>query len=259
VENNPAKIVLVLEYDGTDYFGFQLQAKRPDQPTIQLELEKAIYHLTGEELRVLAASRTDTGVHAKGQMVSFRTKSALQTGSFVTGLNHYLPEDIAVTAAFKVADSFDIRSDAVSREYSYYILNRNTRSALKRRFSYQVPATLDVISMEKAGRELIGEHDFASFTSNLGNRIKTVRCVSRSEMAQDKDTLVFHMTANSFLPHQIRNTMGALIQVGLGKMNVNDFCDMMKAKKPGLAGPRVPANGLFLMKVNYAEPFGEMN
>jgi len=259
VEDNPAKVVLILEYDGTDYFGFQLQARKPDQPTIQLELEKAIYCLTGEELRVAAASRTDTGVHAKGQVVSLRTKSSLPIWSFVTGLNHYLPEDIAVIKAFKTDDSFDVRSDAVSREYSYYILNRNTRSALKRRYTYQVVKQLDVTSMDKASRELVGEHDFASFTGKLGNRIRTVRKVTRSEIEKTEDTLIFHMTANSFLQHQIRNTVGALIQVGLGKMNVSSFCDMINSKIPGLAGPRVPSQGLFLMRINYSKPFGEEN
>jgi len=259
VEDTPAKVVLILEYDGTEYFGFQLQARRPDQPTVQLELEKAIYRLTGEELRVVAASRTDTGVHAKGQVVSFRTKSLLPTRSFITGLNHYLPEDIAVTGAFKTDGTFDVRSGVVSREYSYYILNRNTRSALQRRYTYQVAQMLDVDSMYAASRKLVGEHDFASFTGNFGNRIRTVRKVIRSEIEKKEDTLVFSMTANSFLPHQIRNTVGSLIQVGLGKMNVSDFYDMMNSKKPGLAGPRVPPQGLFLMRINYSRPFGEEN
>lgn len=259
MENTPAKIVLIVEYDGTDYFGFQLQAKHPDQPTIQLELEKAIYHLTGEELRVIAASRTDTGVHAEGQVVSFRTKSSIRTRSFVTGLNHFLPEDITVIAAYRVDASFDVRIEAVSREYNYYILNRDTRSSLRRRFSFQVPRKLDAASMDRASHELVGEHDLVSFTGALGTRIKTIRRVSRSEVESKKDMLVFHMTANSFLPHQIRNTVGALLQVGMGKMNVSGFCDIMNAKRPGLAGPRAPAKGLFLMKINYAKPFGEEN
>jgi tRNA pseudouridine38-40 synthase len=170
VANGPTKIVLILEYDGTNYYGFQLQARHPEQPTIQSELEKAIYRLTGEEVRVLAASRTDTGVHARGQVVSFRTQSSLPTRNFVSGMNYYLPEDIAVMSAWQVGDDFDVRSDAVSREYSYYIMNRPTRSALQHRYTYLVPVSLDVEGMNRASRELIGEHDLASFTGELGAR-----------------------------------------------------------------------------------------
>lgn len=259
MENSLTKIVLILEYDGTNYYGFQLQANRPDQPTIQSELEKAVYQLTGEAIRVLAASRTDTGVHAREQVVSFRTHSPLPAQTFCSGLNHYLPGDIAVKSAHRVADSFNVRSDAISREYRYYICNRATRPAIGRRFAYHVPQHLDATAMDEASRRLVGEHDLAAFTGTLAGRIKTVRRVYHSEVERKDDTVIFDITANSFLPHQIRNTMGALIQVGLGRMKVRDFCAMMEAKKPASAGPRVPAHGLFLEKVNYTRPFGEEN
>ena len=259
METTTAKIILVMEYDGTNYFGFQLQANRPDQPTIQSELERAIVRLTGEELRVVAASRTDTGVHAKGQVVSIRTKSSLSPWTFVSGLNHYLPEDISVTSAYKVDESFNVRTNAVNREYRYYILNRNTRSALKRHFAYQVVVPLNVDAMNRASQVMIGKHDFASFTCSLAGKIKTVKNVTDSKVEYQDDTIIFSITSNSFLPHQIRNTVGALIQVGSGKMNVSDFYDMMNAVQPGLAGQRAPAKGLFLMKVNYSKPFGEEN
>lgn len=259
MESTPTKIALIVEYDGTNYYGFQLQAKHPDQPTIQSELEKAIFRLTQEESRVLAASRTDTGVHAKGQVVSFKSKSVLSTKNFVTGLNHFLPEDIAVREAYRVPDSFNVRTQAVGREYRYYILNRKTRSPLRNRFSYLVTQELDIPAMDEASRTLIGEHDLASFTGNLGNRTKTVRFVSCSSVEQSNEMVLFNMTASSFLPHQIRNTVGALIQVGIGKMTVSGFYDMINAKKPGLAGPRVPSRGLFLMRVIYSGSFGEKN
>ncbi|MBN1366856.1 MAG: tRNA pseudouridine(38-40) synthase TruA [Dehalococcoidales bacterium] len=259
MEISLTKIVLIMEYDGTDYYGFQLQANHPEQPTIQSELEKAVYKITGEALRVLGASRTDTGVHAEEQVVSFRTHSKLQPDTFVSGLNHYLPADIAVKSAHKVDDSFNVRSDAVSREYRYYILNRAVRPAVKRQYAYHVPQQLDTAAMDKASRQLVGEHDFAAFTGNVGNRIKTVRRVSRAEVKRDGDMVVYDMTAGSFLPHQIRNTVGALIQVGTGRMRIEDFYAMMEAEKPASAGPRVPPHGLFLMKVNYSRPFGEEN
>ena len=259
METNPTKIVLILEYDGTNYYGFQLQANKPEQPTIQSELEKAIFYLTGEELRVLAASRTDTGVHAKGQVVSFRTHSSILPSTFVNGLNHYLPEDIAVRGAYKVTNTFNVRHDALNREYCYYIFNSNIRSPLKRHFAYQVERHLNAEVMNQASQALIGEHDFASFTINMSNRVNTVRKVSHSEVKRTNEMITFNMTSNSFLPHQIRNTIGSLIQVGSGKMNVDAFYDMIKTKKPGLAGPRAPAQGLFLIRINYTKPFGEEN
>ena len=259
MEKTPTKIVLILEYDGTNYIGFQAQANKLRRPTIQSELENAIFRLTGEELRVVAASRTDTGVHAKGQVVSFRTHSSLPPWKFLRGLNHYMPEDIAVKSAHRMDDSFNVRNDAVSREYSYFILNRKTRLALNRHFAYQVAESLDVPLMDVAAGMLIGEHDFASFTGSLGSRLKTVKIVSHSGIEHKNDTVIFNMTANSFLPHQIRNTVGALLQVGSGKMNIDSFYDMIKSKEPGSAGPKVPAYGLFLIRVNYSRPFGEEN
>jgi len=157
------RIVLILEYDGTNYHGSQLQA---NAPTIQGEIEKALSKLTGERTRANAASRTDAGVHAKGQVISFRTRSALPLKAFVDGLNHYLPRDIAVKEAFRADDSFDVRRGALSREYKYYILNSPTRSPMRQDFSYRVNGKLDVKTMQRACQALIGKHDFASFVSS---------------------------------------------------------------------------------------------
>lgn len=249
------KIVLIMEYDGTHYHGFQLQA---DQPTIQGETEQAIWKLTGERIRVIAASRTDAGVHAKGQVASFITRSSHSTETFVKGLNYYLPKDIAVKAAYKVKNSFDVRRDAISREYNYYILNSPTRSPLRQGFSYLVTRQLDIEAMKQACQALIGEHDFASFATCFEPRLRsTVRRVYQAEVKREGELTVFGMVANSFLPHQVRNTVGALIEVGLGKMSISEFYSIMEAKQPALAGPTVPADGLCLMRVNYPHPFEE--
>jgi tRNA pseudouridine38-40 synthase len=217
--NNVSKIVLIMEYDGTHYYGFQLQA---NLPTIQGETEKALCKLTGERIRVMAASRTDAGVHSRGQVVSFRTKSSLSLSAFINGLNYYLPGDIAVKAAHRVDDSFNVRRDAISREYNYYILNSLTRSPIRNGFSYLVAAHLDVGVMNQACQALIGEHDFASFITGFDGGIRsTVRSVYRAEIEKDGELVVFSMAANSFLPHQVRNTAGALIKVGRGKMTVD--------------------------------------
>jgi len=248
------KILLIMEYDGTGYHGFQWQN---GLPSIQGEVEKALLKLTGERRRVMAASRTDAGVHAKGQVVGFRTGSALPLHNFVNGLNHYLPADIAVKAAYRASDSFNVRRDAISREYSYYILNSPTRSPMREAFSYQVASPLDIEAMNQASEALIGEHDFASFVSRNGASLKsTVRRVLRAEIERDGELVVFNMVANSFLPHQVRNTVGALVRVGLGKMSIDEFRSLVKVRKPALAGPTAPAQGLCLTRVNYPAPLG---
>ena len=250
------KIVLIMEYDGTHYYGFQLQ---PTLPTIQGETEKALQKLTGERRRVIGASRTDAGVHAKGQTVSFRTSSSLPVSTFINGLNYYLPKDIAVKAAHRASDSFNVRRDALSREYNYYILNSRTRSPIRRDFAYPVAGYLDIEIMNQACQALIGEHDFASFTTCIKAGTKsTVRSVYRAETEKNGELVVFNMVAKSFLAHQVRNTVGALIKVGLGRMSVDEFRSIVEVKKPGLAGPTAPACGLCLMQINYPRPLGEI-
>jgi len=237
-----------VEYDGRRYHGFQWQAKLP---TIQAELERAIRKLTGERIRVIAASRTDSGVHAKGQVVSFRTRSALSPQTFARALNYYLPRDVAVKGACRVNMDFNVRRDALSREYDYHILNSSTRSPLWEGFAYFVPKKLDIGIMNKTCQFLEGEHDFASFAASLGKLRSTVRTVYEARVTREDDLVTFNMVANSFLPHQVRNTVGLLIRVGSGKVGLEEMQQIMEAKTLGLAGPTAPAYGLCLTKVNY--------
>jgi len=246
--NSFNKIVLVVEYDGRNYYGFQWQA---NLPTIQSELEGAIRKVTGESIRVIAASRTDTGVHARGQVVSFRTRSVLPPQTFVRALNYYLPRDIAVKGACKVDMDFNVRRDAMSREYDYYILNSSTRSPLFEGFAYFVPGKLNIRAMNKACKFIEGEHDFASFAAVLGELRSTVRTVYGARVTKDEDLVTYHMTANSFLPHQVRNTVGLLVRVGLGKVELDEFSKILEAKALSMAGPTAPPYGLCLTKVNY--------
>jgi tRNA pseudouridine38-40 synthase len=249
------RVALIIEYDGTDYYGFQFQA---DQPTVQSELEQAILRLTGEQTRVTAASRTDTGVHALGQVVSFRTGSNLPLGNFVSGLNYYLPAAIAVKASYRLGKGFHIQRTAVSRQYEYRILNTPNRSPLRERFSYLVTEPLNLTLMQEACQSLIGEHDFSSFTSGTGSQmINTVRKVIRADLRHEADMVIFTIVANSFLTHQVRNTVGALIKVGLDKINPKEFYSIIERKRLGMAGPKVPASGLYLVQVNYPLSFEE--
>jgi len=248
-----SKFVLLIEYDGTQYHGFQWQV---DLPTIQNELEQAIKRFCGQSGRVMAASRTDTGVHAKGQVASFWARSALDTMTLVRALNHYLPGDIAVKAAYKARDDFNVRRDALSREYRYRILNSSTRSAFSRRFALFLPRMLDIEAMNEACQLMQGEHDFASFASALDDSRSTFRNVHEAGVERKGDFTVFRIVANSFLPHQVRSTVGLLIRLGRGKISIQGFRDIMQARSLGLAGPLSPACGLYLMNVNYPAPLG---
>ena len=248
-----SKFVLLVEYDGTQYHGFQWQA---GLPTIQGELEQAIRRFCGQSSRVMAASRTDTGVHAREQVASFWAKSALDTMTLVRALNHYLPEDIAVNAAYRASDDFNVRRDALSREYRYCILDGNTRSPLSRGFSLFVPKMLDMEAMNEACELMKGEHDFASFASSLDGSRPTVRSIHQARVERKGDYTVFRIVADSFLPHQVRSTVGLLIRLGLGKIDIREFHDIMEARSVGLAGPVSRPCGLCLMRVNYPEPSG---
>jgi len=251
------RMVLATEYYGTNYYGSQWQA---GVPTIQSEIEKALRGLTGETIRVAMASRTDAGVHARGQVVSFRTSSVLPREAFVSGLNHYLPKDIAVKSAHIMEDSFDVRRAAASRQYRYSILNIRTRSPLREAFAYRVAGTLDADTMNQACRALVGEHDFASFASGVGGEEKsTVRRVYQAEVTRKGELVVLDMVANAFVRHQVRSTAGCLVSVGLGRMSLDEFRSIIEAKQPGLAGPTLPACGLCLVRVNYPHPFEEEN
>jgi len=256
-QETAVRIALVVEYDGTNYNGSQLQV---NQPTIQAELEKALKNLTGEKVRITAASRTDSGVHARAQVVSFRTTAKLPLEAFVHGLNHFLPDDIAVKSAYKTALTFNARRMAMSREYTYSILNCATRSPLTARYAHRIIGDFDIEAMNGAAQLLVGTHDFASFASEIGDETEksTVRRVYRADVVKKDEMIIFRITANAFVRHQIRNTAGTLVQVGLGKMSITEFARLLKVKQPGLAGPALPASGLCLEQVNYPCAIEEM-
>ena len=249
----PVKYVLVIEYEGTKYHGFQWQL---GLPTIQDELEKALSKFCPNSSRVMAASRTDSGVHARGQVVSFFTERDLSPMTTMKALNYYLPGDIAVKAACRADADFNVRRDALSREYCYYILNSASRSPLREGFALHIPQALEVTLMNDACQLIIGQHDFTSFAVSLGNSKSAQRNVYEAGVIRKESMVTFRMTADSFLPHQVRNTVGLLIRLGLKKVGLEYFQEVIEAKIPGLAGPRAPACGLCLNRVNYAKPLG---
>ena len=255
-------IKLRLEYDGTDFKGSQLQVV--GQRTVQGELEKALGRLTGlqadERLKVSLAGRTDTGVHAAGQVASFRTDSLLSIETFRRGLNALLPFDVAVLDAQEEGDDFHARFSAKARRYRYSVLNRPVRSALQRRFAYGVSGRLDLAIMNEAARTLVGEHDFASFAgagwgvpTEEAEGPGTVRRILKAtvERLEASDMLVLELEANAFLPHMVRNIVGTLLLVGKGEITPTRFEEILAARDRRWAGPTAPACGLSLVEVSY--------
>jgi tRNA pseudouridine38-40 synthase len=216
-------------------------------------LEEAISKVTGETRRVVPASRTDAGVHARFQVVSFRSGTTLDSDTLMMALNYHLPDDIAVKAAAMVDPGFCVRRDAIGREYEYLICNSRARSPLKEGLAYQVPRYLDTDIMNNACSVLIGEHDFISFSSASGDKKDTVHNISKAEFERHGEDIIFTIRADSFLMHQVRNTLGVLIAIGTGKKTIDDLKQILEKRRKGLARPAVPSYGLYLIRVYYPE------
>ncbi len=237
---------MLLEYDGTAYRGSQYQA---NGPSIQSELESSVEKLTGERRRVEFAGRTDAGVHAKGQVAVFDTGGRLSEGEFVRGLNHFLPQDIAVRAAREVRATFDPRRDARSRTYRYRMDTRPVRSPLLRDRVWHVGRALDVEAMRRVAMRLVGRHDFAAFAGPFEG--STVRTLARCDVSGRCGQASVEMEAPAFLPHQVRRTVGPLVEVGLGRIGEREIEALLERAEPSSAGPAAPACGLYLVRVEY--------
>ena len=238
---------LVVAYEGTAYYGFQYQAVGP---SVQGARERALTKLTREDMRISAASRTDSGAHALGQVVSFTTGARLPASAWVYGLNSLLPNDVAVQAAYQVPLSFHPRRDATSREYRYTIHNTPVPNPLERRTSLWVRQPLDVPAMAEASRTLAGTWDFSAFAGPLGQRTPQ-RTIFKADVVREGPRVYFDIVGNAFLPQMVRRCGGALLQVGLGRLSVGAFQELLASARPQSAGLALPAYGLCLMKVNY--------
>jgi tRNA pseudouridine38-40 synthase len=242
------RIALLLEYEGAAYGGSQRQA---NAPSIQAALEEAIERLAGHPVRTAFAGRTDSGVHAAGQVAVFDTPAGYTVDVWRRGLNALLPEDIAVRAAVEVASGFDPRRQARSRTYQYRIWNAPQRSPLRRRRTWQVHEPLDIAAMARAADVLVGEHDFAAFGGSPGAGRSTWRRMLRSVIWADGSLVLFEIEGNAFLPHQVRRTAGALVDVGRGRLPPDCFRQWLASPKPNAAGPTAPPQGLYLIRVTY--------
>lgn len=242
------RIAVALEYDGTAFSGSQYQE---NGPSIQAELESAIRELTSQTPRAAFAGRTDAGVHALGQVAAFDLESRLSATELVPGLNRFLPAAIAVRAAREVEAGFDPRRDARSRVYRYRMENRATRSPLERDRSWHVSKPLDVASMRTAAQRLEGGHDFAAFAAPYEGL--TERTLRRCEVSARCGRVTVEMEALAFLPHQVRRTVGPLVEIGLGRMTEDALVALLERAEPSSAGPAAPACGLYLVRVAYDE------
>jgi tRNA pseudouridine38-40 synthase len=240
------RVALLLEYDGTAYRGSQYQ---DNGPSIQAELESSIEKLTGEQRRVAFAGRTDSGVHALGQVATFVTGSRLSAGELRRGINHFLPQDIVVRAAQEVDLAFDPRRDARRRVYRYRIDTRPVRSPLLRDRVWHVGRKLDLEAMREAARALEGPHDFAAFAGPYEG--KTKRTLRRCEVSEACGLVAIEMEAEAFLPHQVRRTAGPLVEIGAGRLSMSGLRVLLEGAKPSSAGPAAPACGLYLLRVEY--------
>lgn len=245
------RLKLTIEYDGTDFVGWQIQ---PNGRSVQEVLEGALRELLGAPHPIAAAGRTDSGVHAQGQVVSFATDRELPLKAYVRGLNGLLPADLAVTSAQVVSDDFDPRRWSMGKRYLYRILNRPTRAPLSRRTHWQVYAPLDVAAMQAAARHLVGKHDFSAFRASnceAAHALREVRSLAVTGAAGDE--ISFAVNGTAFLKHMVRNLAGTLVEVGKGKQPADWTREVLVSRDRNQAGPTAPPHGLTLLEVLYGE------
>jgi tRNA pseudouridine38-40 synthase len=239
---------LTIEYEGTNYHGWQLQK---NAVTIQETLEAALARIFSESVRVRVAGRTDTGVHAFGQVACFKTEKHIDQYRLHRALNGLLPRDIVVKQIEEVAETFSPRFDALSRTYRYQIWNHQWPSAIWARYSWYVAFPLNVDAMNQAATLLIGDHDFSSFQGSDWVEHNPQRTILHSKIRQDGDFLVYDVEGRSFLRHMVRNIVGTLVNVGRRAITVDDFATIFAARDRTRAGVNAPPQGLFLVTVTY--------
>ncbi len=242
-------IKLLIEYDGANYLGWQVQAKGK---TIQGVIEEKLGQIFGEPVSLIGSGRTDAGVHAFGQVAHFKTRSRMDLLSIQRALNSLLPEDILIRKVEEAPEDFHARKQAKSKIYEYRILHQPLRSVFHRGYAWHIPQVLDWEEMKKATQKLVGTHDFSSFRST-GTPTKTaIRSVLRAEWKKGRDGMIrFEIEANGFLKQMVRAIVGTLVDVGRGRLDADEFERILESRDRKKAGPTAPAHGLFLKEVKY--------
>ncbi len=247
-EANVRKIRLTVEYDGTELHGWQRQL---NGPTVQQHIEEALQELTGHATAVTGASRTDSGVHALGQVCHFETTSKAPLEAFCAGVNSKVPHAIAVVNAEHASEHFHARFDAKGKHYRYQIHNRAIRSPLQQRYSWHVRPSLDLPAMRSAAQVLVGEHNFNAFRKSDCQAKSPIRQITEIAIEQSGPTITIHVRGNSFLRNMVRIIAGTLVECGLGKFDANDVQAILLDQDRRRAGQTAPAQGLTLMSVLY--------
>lgn len=246
------KIALGIEYQGTHYCGWQRQ-KHCD--SVQAQVEAALTEIAAETISLFCAGRTDTGVHALGQVVHFETSSERPTKAWVQGVNTKLPGEVRVAWAQTMDEAFHARFSAFARQYRYVIFNRPVHSAvLHNRVTWE-PYALDVDKMNAAAQALIGEQDFSSFRASQCQAEHAMREVQSVQVSRRGDMVFVDIKANAFLHHMVRNIVGSLMQVGKGQQSVNWIAELLALKDRTKAAPTAPASGLYFVNAFYPDEF----
>lgn len=247
------RIALGIEYDGNGFKGWQLQ--RHDVRTVQGELEVALGRVAAHPVRVICAGRTDTGVHAVGQVVHFDTSALRQPRNWVLGANATLPDDVAVSWAQAVDDDFHARFSAQSRSYRYLILNRPTRSSLLAGRVTWIHRPLDAERMRRAGQALVGTHDFSSYRALACQAKSPVRTLHGLDVIRHGELIELRVHANAFLHHMIRNIAGVLMAIGRGERPPEWAAAVLHLRDRTLGGVTAPSDGLYFERVWYPERY----
>ncbi len=242
------KLKAILAYDGTAYRGFQLQ---PEEDTIQARLESALFQMAKEPVRVTAAGRTDSGVHARAQVVHFVLPQPIPPRGVLEGLNSMLPDDIRIRAVEEAEDDFHARFDARSKIYRYYFDRTKVPSPFRCRYTLHYPHALDRPALDAGAARILGERDFASFRASSCTAQTTIRRCTQSAFLDEGVELVYEIEANGFLHHMVRNIVGTLLEVGQGKREPSSLEALFASRRRDEAGPTAPARGLHLIQVNY--------
>lgn len=239
---------LTLSYDGTDFFGWQTQ---PGFRTVQETLEQAIHKLTGEKVHANASGRTDSGVHALGQVANFYSNTRLEPETLVRAINAHLPPDVVVREAVDVPEVFDANHDARRKLYRYVIHDGLVEDPFLRRYCYHTKRRLDVEAMRRSAEVLKGRHDFHSFETEWPNRMSSVRTITHLGLSRFGDWIWLDVEADGFLYNMVRAIAGTLINVGRGYWPESQVAQILHAEDRAQAGPTAPAQGLFLVRVTY--------
>ena len=246
------KIALGVEYNGTDFSGWQIQ---PKQRTVQGCLINALDKITGQTVKVVAAGRTDSGVHAIQQVAHFETEADRSERNWILGLNSNLPGDMNITWAKRVDDDFSARFSALNRSYRYLIMNRISRSSLHANKMWWIFAPLDIERMQAAADLLVGHHDFSAFRAKLCQAHSPMKTIEYIKISKQGDCIAIDVKAQSFLHHMVRNLVGVLVPIGEGRKPVSWAKEVLDSKKRELGGITSSPDGLYFVNVEYPEKY----